>query len=203
MLATTGVWFGVINAAREICKEAAILRRERLSGLRAGPYLAAKVLVLFALVLVQSAILLGIVGAAIELPRDGVIAPAAVELFVTIALAGLAGLGLGLCVSAVASTPDKATSLIPIVLVPQVLFGGVMFALHGATRAASWLVPSRAAVDGLSATVDTNRLGGILGFTREPQYAHTREVLLTAWATLAGQALLFGAIAWITLRRRR
>jgi ABC-type multidrug transport system ATPase subunit len=203
MLATTGVWFGVINAAREICKEAAILRRERMAGLRAGPYLAAKVAVLFALVLVQSAILLGVVALVVDLPAAGVVAPAALELFVTIALAGLAGLGLGLCVSAVASTPDKATSLIPIVLVPQVLFGGVMFALHGATRAASWLVPSRAAVDALSATVDTNHLGGILSFADEPQYAHTSDVLLTAWATLLGQALLFGAIAWITLRRRR
>ncbi|MCX5745923.1 MAG: ATP-binding cassette domain-containing protein, partial [Proteobacteria bacterium] len=37
MLATTGVWFGVINSAREICKEEAILRRERLAGLHAGP----------------------------------------------------------------------------------------------------------------------------------------------------------------------
>ena len=34
-----GVWFGVINSAREICKEAAVLRRERfrLLRLRDGP----------------------------------------------------------------------------------------------------------------------------------------------------------------------
>ncbi len=203
MLATTGVWFGVINAAREICKEAPILRRERLAGLRDGPYLASKIVVLFALVLVQSAILLGVVAIRIALPDHGVLAPPAIELFVTIALAGLAGLGLGLCVSAVASTPDKATSLIPIVLVPQVLFGGIMFSLHGATAAASWLVPTRAAVDALSATVDTNRLGGVLRFIHEPRYAPTSEVVLVAWATLLGQALLFGAVAWWTLRRRR
>ena len=29
MLSTVGVWFGIINAAREVCKESAILRRER------------------------------------------------------------------------------------------------------------------------------------------------------------------------------
>ncbi len=202
MLATTGVWFGVINSAREICKEAAILRRERLAGVRAGPYLASKAVVLFALVLVQSAVLLGVVAVRVDLPADGIVVPAALELYVTIALAGLAGLGLGLCVSAVASTPDKATSLIPIVLVPQVLFGGVMFTLHGATATASWLVPSRAAVDALSATTDTNRLGGVFRFAAEPQYAHTQAVLLLAWATLVGQALVFGAIAWWTLRRR-
>src|SRR6185295_14486220 len=109
MLATSGVWFGVINAAREICKESAVLRRERLAGVRAGPYLASKFVVLFGLVLVQSALLLGVVAARMRLPAAGVLAPAWLELYATIALAGLAGLALGLCISAVASSPDKAT----------------------------------------------------------------------------------------------
>ena len=46
MLATVAVWFGIINAAREIVKEAPIYRRERLANLRIGPYLFSKVLIL-------------------------------------------------------------------------------------------------------------------------------------------------------------
>ena len=203
MLATTGVWFGVINAAREICKEAPVLRRERLAGLRAGPYLGSKVLVLFLLVLVQSALLLGVIALGTALPQGGVVLPAALELYVTIALAGLGGIALGLCISAVASTPDKATSLIPIVLVPQVLFAGIMFALKGVTGALSWLVTSRAAVDALSATADVNRLPSPLPLPVEPQYAHTPAVVLTAWAAMLAQAIGFGAVAWWALRRRR
>jgi hypothetical protein len=38
MLSTVAVWFGITNAAREITKESAIYRRERLAGLRVGPY---------------------------------------------------------------------------------------------------------------------------------------------------------------------
>src|SRR4029079_8321143 len=42
MLATVAVWFGIINAAREITKESAIYKRERLANLRIGPYVLSK-----------------------------------------------------------------------------------------------------------------------------------------------------------------
>jgi ABC transport system ATP-binding/permease protein len=204
MLATTGVWFGVINSAREICKELSVLRRERLAGLRVGSYLGSKVLVLFALVIVQSALLFGVVAAGTEMPAAGILLPAPLEIYLTIVLCGLAGIALGLAVSAVASSPDKATSLIPIVLVPQVLFSGVMFTLRGVPNAISYLVSARAAIDAMSATVDTNRLPVPMGLLPpEAQYAHTPSVLLTAWALLAGHAVLFSALAWWALRRQR
>jgi len=205
MLATTGVWFGVINSAREICKESAVLRRERLAGLRAGPYLGSKVLILMLLVMIQSALLLGVVALRIKMPPVGVILPAWLELYITITLAGLSGIALGLCVSALASTPDKATSLIPIVLVPQVLFAGIMFALHGVTQLMSYAVSARAAVDALSASVNTNSLAGPAGLPLpdERHYASTPKVVIVAWITIVVQSLVFGAVAWLWLRTRK
>jgi ABC transport system ATP-binding/permease protein len=203
MLATTGVWFGVINAAREICKEAAVLRRERLAGLHASAYLASKFVVLSVLVLVQSALLLGVLAIRMHFPSPGVIMPAPLEIYITVALAGIAGISLGLCISAASSTPDKATSLIPIVLVPQVLFAGIMFALHHITRVLSDLVTSRAAVDALSSIVDLNRLETPLPMPVEPDHAHTPHMLLVAWGMIVGQALLFAVIAWWQLYRRK
>ena len=201
MLSTTGVWFGVINSAREICKEAPILARERLAGLRAGPYLLSKMIVLLLLVIVQSLLLVGTVAIRVKLPGAGVLLPGALELVITVVLAGLAGLSLGLCLSAFAANPDKATSLIPIVLVPQVLFAGVMFSLHGVTASVSWLTSSRAAMEALASTVDVNDLPQPMLAT-DPAYAHTAANLGIAWAALAGQALLFAVIAWFALRRR-
>jgi ABC-type multidrug transport system ATPase subunit len=202
MLSTTGVWFGVINSAREICKEAPVLARERLAGLRTGPYLLSKLVVLFTLVLVQSALLLGTIALRVELPQTGVILPAPLELFVTIVLTGCAGLALGLCLSALASTPDKATSLIPIVLVPQVVFAGVMFALHGVTEWISYAVSSRAAMEALGTSADLNALSeSILGLHLEPEFVHTSHHLLSLWGTLGAQAAAFSLIAWLALRR--
>jgi hypothetical protein len=159
-------------------------------------------IVLFALVLVQSALLLGVVLLRVDLPKDGILLPPLLEIYTTIALSGLAGVGLGLAVSAIAATPDKATSFIPIVLVPQVVLAGIMFQLTGVVSWISWLVSARAAVDALSATVDTNHLTLLIPLPDEPQYAHTPRILLAAWAALLGQGLLFSAIAWGTLRRR-
>ncbi|CAN5896139.1 FHA domain-containing protein [soil metagenome] len=203
MLATTGVWFGVINSAREICKEANVLRRERLAGLHAGPYVLSKLVVLTLLVLVQSALLVGVVAAVTKMPAHGVLLPPLLEIYVTIALAGVAGIALGLCISAIASSPDKATSLIPIVLVPQVLFAGIMFGLHGPTAMLSNLVSARAAVDALSSVVDTNVLATPVWMPIEPQYAHTTTVVLAAWGMLGVQAAAYSFAAWIVLLRRR
>lgn len=201
MLALTGVWFGVINSAREICKEAAVLRRERLAGLSPTAYLLSKLVVLSGLVLAQSALLVGVIALRIELPSHGILLPAALEVYITIALAGIAGVALGLALSALASTPDKAMSLIPIVLVPQVLFAGVMFTLHGATSAIGWGVSSRPAVDALSAIANVNELPSPLPLPAEAAYAHTPTILLTAWAVISIHALVFSAAAWWKLRK--
>ena len=63
----------IINAAREITKESAIYRRERLANLRIGPYVLSKVVVLTLLVLIQSLILLLLIGLKVRLPAMGVL----------------------------------------------------------------------------------------------------------------------------------
>jgi ABC-type multidrug transport system ATPase subunit len=201
MLALTGVWFGVINSAREICKEAAVLRRERLAGLSPGAYLLSKLVVLAALVIAQSALLVGVLALRLDMPVHGIGAPALVEIFVTIVLAGFAGIALGLALSAVAATPDKAMSLIPIVLVPQVLFAGVMFMLAGITSVIGWSVSARPAVDALSAIVDMNALPSPVPIPYEPEHAHTSHVLLVAWGALVIQSMVFSLLAWWKLRK--
>lgn len=203
VLATVGVWFGVINSAREICKESAILRRERLAGLQIGPYLLSKVVVLFVLVVVQTALLYAVLAIRVRMPEGGLLLPAPLALMTTSALAGLAGITLGLCISVVASTPDKATSLIPIVLVPQVLFAGLMFRLHGVAEALSWLTASRWAMDAMGAIVDVNELRSVIRLAYEPQYVATPSNLVGAWSMLGLHALAWGMIAWVVLRRRR
>ncbi len=200
MLALTGVWFGVINSAREICKEAAVLRRERLAGLRPGAYLGSKLVVLTLLVAIQSALLVGVLAATLRMPAHGIVMPPLLEIYVTVVLCGVAGVALGLALSAIASTPDKAMSLIPIVLVPQVLFAGLMFQLSGITKGISWIVSSRPGVDALSAIVSLNELPTQIPLPYEPEHAHTPAILLVTWATLAIQSLVFSGLAWWKLR---
>jgi ABC-type multidrug transport system ATPase subunit len=211
MLATVGVWFGIINAAREIVKEAPIYKRERLANLHIGPYLFSKVVVLALLVIVQSAALLALVGLKVSFPAQGVIMPAWIELYITTLLTALAGLTMGLAISAFASTPDRATSLVPLALIPQILFAGVIFSLgEGITiqRLLSWLTISRWAMDAYGATADINSLPFQPGFGHLPnppaEYSHTPAHLISRWLILAlYMAVCLVLTAWLMKRRDR
>lgn len=144
IMSLSALWFGCSNAAREITKESAIFARERLFNLGVWPYVASKVLVLQLLSLVQVALMLFIVHAlrggytVAEPPpacvRWGVEACSTLILpgvpgslgrhLLTLYLTALNGIGLGLLVSALAGNSDKAMSLVPLILIPQVLFSG-------------------------------------------------------------------------------
>jgi hypothetical protein len=116
-----------------------------------------------------------------------------------------------LALSASASTPDRATSLVPLALIPQILFAGVIFSLgEGITiqRLLSWFTISRWAMDAYGSTVDINSLPFQPGFGVLPnppaEYSHTPGHLLSRWLILliymVGCLLL---TAWLLKRRDR
>ncbi|HEY3992674.1 MAG TPA: ATP-binding cassette domain-containing protein, partial [Ktedonobacteraceae bacterium] len=128
IMAFTAVLFGCINGAREIVKEAPIYRRERIANLGIFPYMFSKIIILGIFSLVQSAIVVYAVN--LKTPfQQGIFLPAIVEVAITMALSALAGMMMGLLISALAPNTDRAMSLVPLVLIPQVIFSGAIFKL--------------------------------------------------------------------------
>jgi hypothetical protein len=209
MLATVAVWFGIINAAREITKESPIFRRERLANLRIGPYVLSKIAVLTLLVILQSALLLLLVGLKVRLPAMGVLLPGWLELYITTLLTSLAGLAMGLAISSTATTPDRAISIVPLALIPQILFAGVIFSLGDgftAQRALSWLTLSRWAMDAYGTTANLNEMRLAQGLLRVPkdEYTFTAAHLLSRWLILlVYMGISLGITAWQLKRRDR
>ena len=116
VLCLSAVWFGCINACREIVKERAILERERLFGLRPRDYVVSKVWVLAAVGAAQVVLLQGTVEWHLQLRG-----PMPLELLALFG-ASVAGTGLGLLVSALATTQERAVFAVPLLLLPQILF---------------------------------------------------------------------------------
>ena len=116
VMCLSAVWFGCINACREIVKERDIVERERLLGLSCVAYILSRVQVLAVLGLIQ--VLLLQVAIEFELSLRGFF------WFESLALwgASLCGVGLGLVVSAVAKTQERAVGAIPLLILPQILF---------------------------------------------------------------------------------
>ncbi len=116
IMTLTAVWFGCLNASKEIVKELDIYKRERMVNLKLLPYVVSKVVVLVAVSSVQCALLVLIVHARSNL-EGGLIPHFLILLNVT-----TASLMLGLLISSLVGTTDKAISLVPLVLIPQIVF---------------------------------------------------------------------------------
>lgn len=119
LMVFTSIWLGTSNAAWEIVKERVIYRRERLAGVRVVPYLLSKIGVLSIISLAQMLLLVSIVAYSLALPKFW---PNVLAFF----LLSLAGGMMGLVISAIASNSDKALSMVPIVLVPQIILSGAL-----------------------------------------------------------------------------
>jgi ABC-type multidrug transport system ATPase subunit/ABC-type multidrug transport system permease subunit len=123
MVITGSVWLGVTSACREIVKERPIVEREAAAGVRPTAYLAAKVAVLFVLAIVQVALLVLVVFVLQPLHQSTSIYLTISVLCVLVAWASVA---MGLTVSAFARSPDQASSAVPLLLIPQLLFAGAI-----------------------------------------------------------------------------
>lgn len=116
----TAVWFGAANSVSEIVKENTIYKRERSVNLRIAPYLMSKVVVLSFVCFVQSFIFITILWLLIGLPSFLLFVLA---FFLVITASAI----MGLAVSSIVATASSATSMLPLLLLPQVvLSGGLM-----------------------------------------------------------------------------
>ncbi len=205
IMAFAAVLFGCINGSREIVKEAAIYRRERSVNLGIAPYMFSKFVVLGTLCLLQSAVLVIFVDLRSPFVTH-VFLPPFLEIYITMALTALAGLMTGLAISAVVPNNDRAMSLVPLALLPQVIFAGVIFSLDNprVLQVLGAFFPSRWAMAALGTTVGLH--GDKLGadsfsyvstlFSTSSQ-AEAISHLFICWGVLALMIVLLAcAIGW-------
>ncbi|MFQ5409896.1 MAG: ABC transporter permease, partial [Anaerolineales bacterium] len=120
-LTVIALFVGAMSQMREIVKETDIYKRERLVNLQLLPYVLSKVWVAVLLALYQSAAYLLIRYIAVDMPGNF---GDALLLYVTVLLATMAGMMLGLFVSAVSPNPATAPLLTVLLLIPQMIFSG-------------------------------------------------------------------------------
>jgi ABC transport system ATP-binding/permease protein len=113
------LWFGCSNSAQEIVRELPIYRRERLVGLSRLSYLTSKFLWMGGLTAIQSLLIYATIAIG-HLGTNG----AAHWQIIGLILLAFSATGIGLTVSAFAKTPMQAVMLVPLLLIPQILFSG-------------------------------------------------------------------------------
>jgi ABC transport system ATP-binding/permease protein len=134
------LWFGCSNSAQEIVRELPIYRRERLVGLDRFSYLTSKFLWIGCLTLAQSLLLYFCMGIG-ELGLKG----AVWWQLLGLVLLSFVGTGIGLAVSSMARSAIQAVMLIPLLLIPQILFSGLTVPANEMSPPVLWvshLMPS-------------------------------------------------------------
>jgi ABC-type multidrug transport system ATPase subunit/pSer/pThr/pTyr-binding forkhead associated (FHA) protein len=119
---------GGLGSAREIVKESAIYRRERMVTLKIAPYLLSKVWVAALFSLYSAAVLLAFKLLAVDLSVAG--ASSIGKLYVTLALAVMSGAMVGLLISALARREEQVMMLVVLVVVVQIVFSGGILPLR-------------------------------------------------------------------------
>lgn len=160
VLALSAIWFGCSNAAREIVKEMSIYRRERMVNLGIVPYVSSKLAILSLVGFVQVALLYGVMAAVESVPGSPLL------MLPGLMLSHLVGIAMGLLISALVQTSEMATSLVPLVLIPQILFGGLLLPNEGMAKGVGLVMPAMWSYDALK-RIGVEQAGlGVLRGTR-------------------------------------
>jgi len=181
VLSLVAIWFGTSVAAREIIRERPVFRRERMVNLGILPYVGSKLLIIGLIVSAQCLLLfvpLKMLDVLNVMPMPGELFGLP-QLWAMLLTAGV-GVALGLLVSALVRTSEMATSLVPLILIPQILFCGLVGVPTGMNRAIGLTMPASWSFDTMKrfSTLDTLETEGAEpnGMTQgKGLYKYTRE----------------------------
>jgi len=140
------IWLGCMDACREIVKERALFLRERMYNLEVGAYLYSKLRVLLLLNIVQVVTYSAIVYKWLD------VRVAIGWLILALLAVTVCGTCLGLLISAVVKRSDYAVGMVPLVILPQILFSEFAISKDSFSGASEYVykaMPSRWAYESL------------------------------------------------------
>jgi ABC transport system ATP-binding/permease protein len=207
------IWVGLAGSLQEIVKESAIYLRERLVNLRLNAYIGSKVAVLGSLALIQSILVTIVVLVGFKSPSSELI-PWPIGLTLTTFLTIFAAFSLGLMISAGVKNSSQANSALPILLLPQIIFAGVLFNMEKVPigQYLSWLTIARWSMGAYATLVDTNffvppaiNSAGVdmsKFIEKSAAYDPTMQNLRLNWGILLLHAVIYLGVANWLLKRK-
>ena len=202
------IWVGLSGTAQAIVKEANIYLRERLVNLHLVPYLGSKFSIHAVLAIVQTMLLAIVIILGFESPNPDLISWP-VGLAITTFLTLIASTSLGLMISSLVKNPTQANSALPLLLLPQIIFSGILFDLDGIARVVSWFMISRWSIGGYAASLDVNSMVPEVAANMPPPpfdgsaaYDATMENLLLNWGVLCVHSLVCLTISLYQQKRK-
>ena len=154
------IWNGFFNSIQVICRERAIVKREHRSGLHISSYVAAHMIYQAFLCLLQVIITISVCTVMkVKLPQGSLITPwPVVDFGLSLFLITYCADMLALLISAFSRTTTTAMTIMPFLLIVQLLFSGAFFNLPQSAMPLSNLTATKWGLTALCAQGEYNTL---------------------------------------------
>ena len=157
-LGCASIWLGLLNSVQEICKEKVILQKEHMADLKLSAYLLSKFIVQGLLAFIQSLLLVSIFQKIAGSSEYSILINSFWDIQIICFLSILSSATMGLFISSFVKNANIAMTIIPLVLVPHLLFSGMLFKLEGISDFISNFILCRWTVEGLGTSANLNEL---------------------------------------------
>lgn len=205
VLVSAAIWGGLFNSIQVVVKERFFIQREYNAGLKLRSYTASRAVIQFVLCALQSVVLC-ISFYAVHLKYDNPLPESGliwenpfIEYYISLFLLMYAADMLGLMISCMVRKTETANVLAPYILIVQLIFSGILFAMKGAAEKVSYLMISRWGMEALGSICGLNEMQLKIQLTvpnvpheAEDMFNATSEHLLIVWGILL--IFIFGSV---------
>ena len=165
-LTCVAIWNGCFNSIQVVCRERAIIKREHRSGMHISSYIASHMLYQFLLCLLQTVVTMYTLRiSGVPFPVAGFITPWMIlDLGITVLLTSYAADMLSLLISSIVRTTTAAMTVMPFLLIFQLVFSGGFFTLPSSLRPISDFTTARYGMVAFASQANYNSLKMDLGW---------------------------------------
>lgn len=198
------IWIGLFNSIQSICRERDIIKREHRTGLHISSYVLAHAAYELCLCFAESIIVLAmmLVQNHAHLPPSGLVFPMAIDLWMTLFLAIYSSDLIAILISCSVKSENTAMTVMPFVLIIQLVMSGTVFELSGISQLVSNFTISKWCLNGICSVANTDLKVSL-------QYDYSGHVgcdatagnLMTIWAVLLAFSIVYLSISILMLKQ--
>ena len=152
------IWNGCFNSIQVVCRERDVIKREHRSGMHISSYVTAHMLYQALICLAQTGVTLFItLKTGVRYPEQGLFTPwLIVDIGISMFLITYASDMLSLWISSLARSSTTAMTIMPFVLIFQLVFSGGMLSLPDWSKPITWFTISNPGLKVVAAQADVN-----------------------------------------------
>jgi len=205
------IWLGIFNSIQIVCKEHNVIKDECRIGMKVSAYITAHCMWQAILCFMQAVIICSISFKFIEFNTEGIFFSSAyLEYFITVYLITFGSDVMGLMISSLANEASMAMTIMPFVLILQLIMSGVLFKLKGFSKQVANFTFSRWGMSACGTIADLNndkyplkvnvKYPEVRKLEDDPTFEYVSRGLIKAWVYLILLMIGFYILSIICLK---